>query len=493
MSTLSALRKGVGWGGASLIIATAVQLIYMAAMARLLDPGDFGLLAIAGIVLRSVGYFAQLGVTPAVIQKPQLDASDVGGAIAVSVGAATACFALVALASPLFSAFFGQADLRSVIAVLAFNFVLVGMSAVPVGLLRRSLNFKRVAMIDSVAYIVGYCALGLGLAVMGAGVWALVGAILGQSLVTLTLSFASTKDSIAWRHSAADRRFFVRFGRKYSVTGFLEFLTSNLDALVIGKLMGASPAGIYNRASLLANLPVQQPVNVLTNSLYPILSSISSDKAKISYGLQLSLIVVGGFSVMVSLAISLAAPEIVSVLLGSKWTEVIPVLQVLSMSVAPLFINHVIGITLDSVAELRVRLAVQGTSVLTLGALLYGGYRYGLTGVALAMVVNECLRCTMMLLAATIKLRMARADLGRCLASIAAMGLICSLAFGAMRASWAGQVSPMVGLALDVPAGLMAIAVAVAASSLIFRRLESVRVFAARGPGWIRRFLRLEP
>jgi lipopolysaccharide exporter len=490
MSKLSALRNGIGWGGASLISNTAVQVFYMAIMARLLNPSDFGLMAMAGVALRFLGYFAQIGITPAVIQKPTLTKSDIGAAITISTIAGIICFGLVVLLSPLMGWVFGQRDLQIIIIALASNFVLIGIGAVPNGLLRRALNFKRVAMIDTIAYGLSYTLVGLVLANLGAGVWALVGATLAQTLTTIILAGLSTKESLTLRHESESRKFFIQFGRRHSTTGFLEFLTSSMDSMVIGRMLGPAAAGIYSRATLLANLPVSQPVNILTNSLFPILSSMSSEKSKISSGLQISLLAVGGFALMTSLAIRQTSPEIVTVLLGSKWMDAVSLLQVLSIYVAPNFINHVISITLDSIGELRIRMAVQITSLLTLGPLLYLGYQYGLIGIAVAMATNECLRSVMLFAAAKSRLQMSMAELAKCIASIAIMGMICALSLNVMRGLWADSESAILKLVLDVPATIISMVFGLITAWFLVRKIDAIKYIMPQFPMWLQRAVR---
>jgi len=138
----------------------------------------------------------------------------------------------------------------------------------------------------------------------------------------------------------------------------------------VGKLLGATMAGYYNRALLLATLPVQQPTKVLTQVLFPILSSMSDQHEKQSISVQLSSLAVGTYAFAAGFGILVAADDIVQVLLGKKWLESIPVLQVLACSVGPIYLSNVMGITLDSMAKLTSKLRVQFTVLVLLVVLL---------------------------------------------------------------------------------------------------------------------------
>jgi len=370
MSKVMALISGIGWGTFSTLAVTGFQLVFMTVMARLLDPANFGLVAIANVGLRFFSYFAQMGTAPALIQKPKLEDGDIAAAMTVSIGISSLFFLLVQITAPLIEDFFQMPELSSVIRVLSINFIIGGLSVVSVGLLRRNTAFRAIAIIDTISYVISYGAVGLGAAYHGMGVWALVAAFMTQATMTAALSYAVIRHRLSFRHSAIQRRHFLSYGSRYSFIGFLEFLTSNLDSLVIGKLLGATPAGFYNRALLLANLPVQQPANILTKALFPIMSSIGDQYDKQIMSVQLSILLVGSYAFAASAGIYVAAADIVNVLLGSKWLYAIPILQMLSLSVGPTYISHVAGVTLDSMNKLRMKLQIQLVKLFILITLL---------------------------------------------------------------------------------------------------------------------------
>ena len=86
MTKLTSLASGVGWGTLSIVAVTMFQLVFMAVMARLLEPADFGLVAIANVSLRFFSYFAQMGIAPTLIQKESLSDGDIRTALALSMG-----------------------------------------------------------------------------------------------------------------------------------------------------------------------------------------------------------------------------------------------------------------------------------------------------------------------------------------------------------------------------------------------------------------------
>ncbi|OHX37575.1 hypothetical protein BJL95_13460 [Methylomonas sp. LWB] len=401
MTKIKKLSSGVAWGTLSTVFVTAFQLIFMAVMARLLDPSAFGVVAVANVCLRFFSFFAQIGTAPAIIQKRDLNEGDVPAALAISLGISATFCVLVQVAAPVFELFYEMPGLASVIRVLSINFVISGFAAVAQGLLQRNTAFRSIAIIDVVAYLIGYGIVGITAAYSGLEVWALVCAVMTQLTVTAALSYMAMPFPLSLKHSPAQRRHFLSYGGRYSVIGFMEFLAASLDALVVGKLLGAKISGYYSRANLLANLPVQQPANILTKALFPIVSSIGNQREKQKYSLQLSILLVGSYAFSVSLTIYLTANDIVKVLLGENWLEAIPILQMLSLSVGPSFISHVAGVTLNSMNKLRVKMQVQFFALVLISFLLFVLAPSGdVVDIALALVITEWVR----LIVVTIKL-----------------------------------------------------------------------------------------
>ncbi|WP_081733808.1 lipopolysaccharide biosynthesis protein [Methylomonas sp. 11b] len=429
MSKIKSLVSGIGWGTFSTVTVVGFQLVFMAIMARLLEPANFGLVAIANVSLRFFGYFAQMGTAPALIQKPKLEDGDIAAALTVSLGISCLFFGVVQIATPYIEVFFQMDGLGLVIRGLSINFIIGGFSAVSMGLLRRDTAFRAISIIEIVSYVFGYGLVGIGAAYHGLGVWALVAAFMTQSTLTAIFSYAVKRHSLSLRHTAAQRRHFFSYGGRYSLIGFTEFLSSNLDALLIGKLLGAAPAGYYNRALLLANLPVQQPANILTKVLFPIMSSVSDQHDKQIISLQLSTLLVGSYAFAVGSGIFVSAPDIVKVLLGSKWLDSIPILEMLSWSVGPLYISHVAGVTLDSMNKLRIKLRIQVTMLVFLVALMLWLAPTGRAlDIATAVVVTEWVRVGVMAIKLTRVLRIPVRDV----ALISVCIVIIALASGAM-------------------------------------------------------------
>lgn len=139
---------------------------------------------------------------------------------------------------------------------------------------------------------------------------------------------------------------------------------------------------------------MQQPANIITRALFPVISRLGGQRQIAS--LQVSTLVLGSYAFAITWGMIAAAPDIVRVLLGDKWLEAIPILQLLALAVGPQYLSHLVGVTLDAMGELKSKLYIQaGVLVLQIAAFVML-LPYGVLGIAGAIVLAEWVRFILM-------------------------------------------------------------------------------------------------
>jgi lipopolysaccharide exporter len=360
--TLSALS----WTYGGAVAGVVPQLVYTTVMARLLDPAAFGLVALAQAFLRFGQYFAHLGIGQALIQKDELDEQEVRAAFTSSV-LLGALFSAVAVAlAPLAARLFDTPDVTSVVRWLGLTFLLDGLGRTATVLLRRDLRFETLAKIQVPTYVAAFLGVGLGTAAMGAGVWSLVAAALAQSTFLAVAVYAATRHPL--RPNLAVRRHadLYSFGGQVSVIGFVQFLNTNLDVFFVGRFLGPSPLGQYNRATYLVVVPFTELVTNLSKVLFPAFSRVQSDLARLRAAYVVTTDLVAALLLPAAAGMVVAAPEIVRVVLGPGWGPAALVLPVLALVSGLAFVAHIGGIVLESIAVLRPKLVLE-VAVLLVG------------------------------------------------------------------------------------------------------------------------------
>jgi lipopolysaccharide exporter len=432
---------GLRWTTLATGVNVLAQLGFMAVLARLLEPAAFGLMVMAHVVLRFASFFAQMGTTQTLIQRPTIDRAFTSAALAVSAGVSLLLYAAIAAAAPLFAGYFRSAELVPLLWMFGLSLPLSGLAGPPVALLRRQGRFRAVSLAEVGSYVLGYGVTGIACALAGLGVWSLVYATLAQQALMLLLAFGLARYPLAWPLQRDALRAVLGAGSQYSLIGFLEFLWANVESLLVGRLAGAAALGVMNRAQMLANLPVEQAMGAVFKVLFPALSSMQADRARMADGVLVMLLATGAISVVLSAALAGAAPDVVALLLGPRWGEAVPLLATLALGVPAMFLYAACGTTLDSLAALRAKLLLQSGLLPVKLVLVLLAWRWQLQGVAWAMVIAEYLRLVLGLGLLARLLPLSRAALARLLAGLLLAGLavfaaVWSAAHATAAAGW---------------------------------------------------------
>ncbi|KUG07189.1 lipopolysaccharide biosynthesis protein [Solirubrum puertoriconensis] len=391
-SLTAATVHGVKWTTGASITTALLQVGYTAVMARLLTPAEFGLVALAGVILRFGSYFAQMGMEQAIIQKPDITTEDVRAAFTSSALLGALFSAILVVGAPLAVTFFHEPKVVPVVRVLALGLFLTGLNATALSLLRRQMRFQTLAIIEVAAYVLSYGGIGIGMAWAGFGVWALVGAQVGQLLLLTIMAFVAARHSVMLIFRWEVYRPLVAYGSRMSAISFLEFLTGSLDTLLIGRLLNAAALGLYSRAWMLIGLPIYLLTSSIAKVIFPSFSQLQDDRPKLREVYLSSIMLVGAIVMPTCAGAAMAAPEIVLVMLGPKWLEAAPILQMVCVAFSMSMVTMFAGVVCDATATLTPKLVLNIGYTALLPLLFVIMAPYGLVGVASAVVMGEVVR-----------------------------------------------------------------------------------------------------
>lgn len=383
---------GLKWSYISTISTAVMQIGYTAIMARLLNPSDFGLVAMGGVVLRFGQYFAQMGMSSAIIQKKDLTKENISAAFTSSVFLGAIFTILTFLLAPLANYVFKNSDVIHIVRLMGLSFLINGFSLTALALIRRSLEFKRLAISEIIAFIIGYLIVGIGSAFSGFGVWSLVFASLTQSAILAILTFLIIKHEVSFNFSWEHYKHLFSFGSKVSVISFLEFIGGSLDTILIGRFLGDKKLGFYNRAQMLIILPMTYLITSFSKVLFPSLSIIQDDNEKVKRNIFLILKMAAAVILPFAAAVSILSKEIVFVILGDKWLESVSILQILAFAVAFDFLEHLVAVLFEAKGFLREKIYLQSGYIFVLMIAYYFFFRFGLVGFALALLLSQLIR-----------------------------------------------------------------------------------------------------
>lgn len=271
--------SGVFWNfvmlGINKFFSFAIKLV----LAKLLFPNQFGLIGMATVFTVFVQVFNDLGIGAALVQRKEENLREAHFHTAFWTGIVWSIMIYLLIAfvvAPLAAIFYKEPLLRSIIPVLS-----IGVLASPVNLvhraqLTRQMNFKKLAFISNASTIFSGI-LALILAFLGAGVWSLVFNSVAAFLVAMPLFFRSTRwtPKLIWEKQAFKDVF--GFGVYTTITHFINTLASNIDYLLIGKLLSASALGTYTLAFVLTDTFRNQLTTLLNKVMYPVYGKKQDD------------------------------------------------------------------------------------------------------------------------------------------------------------------------------------------------------------------------
>ena len=330
-----------------------------------------------------------MGVGTALIQKKEVSEEDVRAAFTLTFFWGILFFGLYWLLAPFVVYIFDNKIVISIIRVMSFSFILTGLNTTALSLMRRSLEFRYLAVIESVSYLLGFGIVGIVMAYRGFGVWSLVAAALSQSTLLTIFSHIYCRHKIYFIYQWKFFKPLYAFGARISVIRILEFLGSYLDTIAIGYFFGAALLGIYNRAFMLVNLPAQYLTSSFSRVLFPSYSKIQKKterlrKAYLSTSMLFSVILLPA-----CFGIAASSREIVLIVLGEKWIAAIPVLQLLAIATPFNLLSHLGGVLCEATATLNIKLLMQIIYIFILGSLFFVLSSHGIIGFATALVICE--------------------------------------------------------------------------------------------------------
>ena len=406
--------SGFGWSSLAVVIKALLTLLVLAVLSRLLTPNDFGLIGIVWILMELVTRFGQTGIGHALVQHQDLTACHIEIASTLSVGLGVAAAAVIWLLAPHFAQFFDESTITTLLKVLCIALVIGGVGVVPEHLLRRNLRFKQLMVADLLSYAVGYGLTATVLAWQGLGVWALVWAELARVLIRTGIMSIYSPPSLHLRLTVRDAADLVLRGAGYSFLQVFDFIVRMGASFVVGRWLGATSLGYYTRADRLASLPFQYLGGNLFEVAFPAMAQRQqrADRLGAAYlhGIEILLLVV----LPVSVLMFGTAPKIVAVVLGEQWDETVPVLQILAISI-PFQTGGILNIAVIRASGAVYRETWRHAAhafLVVFGA--WFGSRWGLTGVAVAIVSAQIVACLIMTQAALSLLNLPVRRLLRC-------------------------------------------------------------------------------
>lgn len=385
--------KGLKWAGIEFAVGALFRFLVKMLLAKLLLPNDFGLIGMTSIFIAVVSAASELGMGAALIQKKENEKAELlyntafwSGLIWGLVLYLIMCFAV----GPLIAKFYDEPILIKLIPILSIGILLKPINLVHIVILTRSMNFKRLALIQNLAAVIAGIT-GLLSALGGLGVWALAIDIFLAAVLSIPLMFFATQwiPKLEWHYSHFKEIF--SFGIYSTGTAIFSTTTYNVDNLMIGKIMGAGPLGAYTLAFSLTEMLRQMISSILNKVMYPVFGQLQDNKERLK-GYFLKIIRVNAIMIYPLMTYFFwKGDALITEIFGNKWDAAIFPLKILSLAVMVHLLINSFASLLRGLGrpELEFKIILGTTIFILIPSLYYGISNWGLIGASCAILINK--------------------------------------------------------------------------------------------------------
>lgn len=386
MSIKSETIKGMKW---NVVDRFSVQLIHFALgliTARLLTPADYGVVGMIGIFLAISQTLIDSGFSNALIRKTDRTDTDYCTAFYFNIVVGLVCYAILFVLAPYVAVFFRTDILCPILRVMAINLFLNSLVIVQVARLTIAIDFKTQAKASTASALLSGL-LGVAMAYLGYGVWAIVAQSVCGTCVSVLLLWYFSRWTPSLRFSRRSFRDLFSYGSKLVLSGMLHTLYQNMTTLVIGKFYTPKDLGNYSRGAQFPSLVTSNITGVLQRVTFPILAKIQDDDERLIdvYRKYIKLTSMAVFFCSVLLAA--VAKPLVLILLADKWTHAIVYLQIFCFA---LMFDHLSQLNLNLLqvkgrSDLFLRLEIIKKTISF--AILIASIPFGVLAICLSKVV----------------------------------------------------------------------------------------------------------
>lgn len=329
------LRKktlsGVIWSFTENFMLQIIQFVIGIFMARILTPGDYGMVGMLSIFMAVSQSLINSGFSNALTRKIDRTEVDFSTVFYFNIVVGILLYLIIFFSAPYIADFYHTPLLSDLTKIVALPLIFNSLCIVQQARLTIKMDFKTQARISVTSSIVTGVS-GLAMAYSGLGVWTLAYSAVIGAVVRCILMWALTRWHPLWTYSWKSFRELFSYGSKLLASGLIDTVYTNIYPIIIGRLFSAKELGYYSRAQGYAILPSSTIATLIGRVTFPLLCQIQNEDNRLSYIyreiLRLSAFIV--FPIMLGL-VALARPIIIVMITG-KWEGCVIYLQILCLS-----------------------------------------------------------------------------------------------------------------------------------------------------------------
>ncbi|GAA0395747.1 lipopolysaccharide biosynthesis protein [Cocleimonas flava] len=368
----------------------ASSLIVTIFLARLLEPSDFGLIAIIMVIVSVATIFSDVGLGGALIQRSKLLPIHYSSVFFFNITAGFLLTLLTYLSAGQIATFYNNPELLPLIQVMSSLFIISAFHAVQSVILRKELNYELLTKVNLIASVLSGV-IGVLLAFWGAGVWSLVAQLISREVLIniLIWSRSSWVPTLAFSFKALKQLW--GYGMNMFLAGLLDTIYERADYLIIGKLFAPATLGFFHQAKQLNMLVVKYSAGSLMSVLFPVLSKIQNDLEQFRRVVIKSTGIISFVTFLILGGLFLVADELIVLLLGAKWEASIFYFKILALSGFAYPISALMVNVLSSRGKSRAFLKLEIYKKIIQSITFYVLFAFGIKAFLYSLIVTSAL------------------------------------------------------------------------------------------------------
>ena len=371
------LFSGVFYTALAKYSGIVISLVVAGVLARLLTPDDFGIVAIATVIIAFFSIFTDMGISPAIVQNKALTEKDLSDIFSFTLWMGAGLSVLFFAASWPIAAYYESPILRTLCQLLCVNLFFASATIVPNALFFKNKEFKFIALRSFAVQVASGTAAVIA-ALNGAGLYALIISPILSSILLFIISLKRYPQHPAMTLGWGALRKIFSYSAYQFLFNIINYFSRNLDKLLIGKYMGMSPLGYYEKSYRLMMLPLQNITQVITPVMHPIFSDYQDDLERLASGYERIVRFLAFIGLPLSVLLYFTAGEVTLIIFGDQWTPSIPVFRILTLSVGVQIILSSSGSIFQAAGDTK-NLFMCGlfSSILNVTGILLGIFWFG--------------------------------------------------------------------------------------------------------------------
>ena len=383
------LFSGVFYTALAKYSGILISLVVAGVLARLLSADDFGIVAIATVIISFFSIFTDMGISAAIVQNKTLTEDDLSQIYSFTMWTGIILALLFFGSSWIIASYYDNEILRPLCQWLSINLFFASANIVPNALFYKNKEFKFIAIrsfsIQVAAGIVAVIA-----ALCGAGLYALLINPILSGILVFAVSIRKYPQRLRLTFGIQALRKIFSYSVYQFLSGMIFYFSRNLDKLVIGKHMGMAPLGYYEKSYRLMMLPLQNITHIITPVMHPIFSDYQNDKERLASSYERILRFLSFIAFPLTVILFFTAEEITLIIFGDQWMPSVPIFRILALSVGVQILSSSSGSIYQASNDTR-SLFICGlfSAVLNISGILIGVYVFeSLTAVAWCILTS---------------------------------------------------------------------------------------------------------